>query len=205
MRSIFLRLVRYLISKIEEIEYRHLDTIPADDLSDKIQDSYLFPETQLLIETDTGWEPLSALHKTRPYKHWKVKLSNGYLTECADHHLFYTEDYKQIRVSDLYAGDKIWTDQGLVEIESCYPTEHVAEMFDTTVMSVNHRYYGDGILSSNTVLCVEFTTKMTIKLQDGSIKTTCIGDFFYSELSKKRKLRFIEKIKWSMWKIYSKI
>jgi len=73
------------------------------------------------------------------------------------------------------------------------------------VMSANHRYYGDGILSSNTVMCVNFSTKMTVKYPDGSIKDTCVGDFYYYTLQKERKLTLIERLKWKLWKIYTKI
>jgi hypothetical protein len=131
---------------------------PYEDCSDKIQSSFVFSETQLLVETDTGWEPLAALHSTRPYEHWKIVLSSGKATQCADHHLFYNENYQKIRASELFAGDRIWTRDGIEEILECYPTGSISSMFDTTVMSLNHRYYGDEILSSNTVMTGIFIT-----------------------------------------------
>lgn len=158
MRNNLLKIVRWLIEKIEAYEFRHLSIEPLQDLSDKIQNSYFFPETQLLIETDTSWEPLAALHVTRPYDNWKINLSSGKTTQCADHHLFYNETYQKIRASELYAGDQIWTKDGLEEVISCYPTGEKSSMFDATVMSINHRYYGDEILSSNTVMTGIFIT-----------------------------------------------
>lgn len=151
MRKFLLRIVRFLISTLTKWQYSHLGD-PLPDASDKIQCSYDFSTTQLLINTDTGWEPLSSVHKTRPYEHWKVILKNGYSTRCADSHVFYNEKLQKLFTYQIYAGDLLMTDQGPQEVIACYPTGHYSEMYDTTVMSVNHRYYGDGFLSSNTVM-----------------------------------------------------
>lgn len=126
--------------------------------SKKILESLDFNETEFLIDTDTGWQPLSSVHITQPYTHWKVVLENGYNTICADHHLFFDKDMQCIEASTLLAGDKIQTIDGLIEVKYCYPLPYKSSMFDTTVMSIDHRYYGDNILSHNTVSSSIFIT-----------------------------------------------
>jgi len=42
------------------------------------------------IETDTGWEEVTHIHKTIPYQKWKIQTSNGDNLECADNHIVFT-------------------------------------------------------------------------------------------------------------------
>lgn len=65
---------------------------------------------------------------------------------------------KKVKCSAIKVGDSIFTDEGLKKVLFCYPTGHTSSMYDTTVMSLNHRYYGNGILSSNTVMTGIFIT-----------------------------------------------
>jgi len=40
--------------------------------------------SNLEIETDSGWQPISAIHKTVPYTVWKLETQSGLFLECAD-------------------------------------------------------------------------------------------------------------------------
>jgi len=104
------------------------------------------------IETEDGWKPLTHIHKTIPYEVWVVETKD-YSLKCADEHILFTKDYKQIFVKDLQIGTEIYTEKGLQQITSVYNTNEVEEMYDVTVESDMHSFYSNGILSHNSVVC----------------------------------------------------
>jgi len=53
--------------------------------------------------------------------------------------------------------------------------------------------------------CNSFITKLLCKKDDGTIFTTNIGTLYYSEMSKYRKLTFLENIKVFLYKFLEKI
>lgn len=153
-----MNVITWLINKIDEYENRHLSKIPKEDLSDKIQDSYIFENSHLSIDTDTGWESLSALHITRPYQIWELETNEGLKTKCADNHIFFREGLIEVYASKLKPGDSVITRYGIQTVKKCEPLEQVSVMYDLTVDSSNHRFYGDDFLSHQTVLTTIFIT-----------------------------------------------
>jgi len=106
------------------------------------------------IETDTGWEDVTHIHKTIEYTEWKLVLSNDIELICADNHIVFDEDMQEVFVKDLKIGSKIQTKEGLFPVKSINETSNKSNMFDITVKSNNHRYYTNGILSHNTTTAV---------------------------------------------------
>lgn len=150
MKYLLLNIISFLIELIEKYEYRHL-CLDENDPNKKIIDSFIFEKTEIEVETDDGWKPVSKVFLTQPYKEWKIKTVSGKELICADHHLLFTPDYKVVRVDYLYSGDKIVTKNGVEEVEYCYPTSRKSSMFDVEIMSATHRFYANDILSHNTV------------------------------------------------------
>ena len=72
------------------------------------------------IETDTGWEPITYIHKTIPYQKWSIVTENGLILECADDHIIFLEDFSEIYIKNLEIGDFIHTYNGLQKIEKIY-------------------------------------------------------------------------------------
>lgn len=101
------------------------------------------------IETDTGWEPITYIHKTIPYQKWSIVTENGLILECADDHIIFLEDFSEIYIKNLEIGDFIHTYNGLQKIEKIYFSTEEEFMYDITVNSNNHRFYTNGILSHN--------------------------------------------------------
>lgn len=112
-------------------------------------------ESGWAIETDTGFEPISHIHKTVPYEKWILK-TDSFTLECADNHIVFRENFEEIFVKDLSVGDLIVTSNGLERVVSLENTHIEENMYDITVAHKNHRYYTDGILSHNTTLVVCF-------------------------------------------------
>ena len=107
-KSVTIKLLYFLIQFMEKIEYRDM-TLNEDDVSKKIIDS--INTLNLEVKTDTGYETVSKLHLTQPYTHWIVKTSNFKL-QCADNHIVFDSNFKEIFVKELKVGDTIQTEKG---------------------------------------------------------------------------------------------
>ena len=146
-KSVTIKLLYFLIQFIEKIEYRDM-TLNEDDVSKKIIDS--INTLNFKVKTDTGYETVSKLHLTQPYTHWIVKTSNFKL-QCADNHIVFDSNFKEIFVKELKVGDTIQTEKGEEKVISIQKFKYSTSMFDATVDHPNHRLYTNGILSHNTI------------------------------------------------------
>ena len=107
----------------------------------------------LEIETDTGWQPITHIHKTIPYTVWEICTDSGLQLECADDHIVFDDHYKEIFIKDLIAGVScIQTRIGSDRVKSLTRKSYDENMYDITVNSADHRYYTNHILSHNTTL-----------------------------------------------------
>lgn len=109
-----------------------------------------------MIDTDTGWEPVSKIMKTMPYEEWELKLSDGTFVVAADEHIVFTTGMKEIYMQDLKIGDTVMAQSGPATVISCQPTGRMSNMFDIQVDSVNHRYFANGILHHNTTTAAAY-------------------------------------------------
>jgi len=109
--------------------------------------------SNLEIETDSGWQPISAIHKTVPYTVWHLVTASGLTLECADTHIVFDEKFNELFVKDIEEGiTKIITKNGEETVTKIYQTSHEENMFDLTVDHPDHRFYTGGILSHNTTM-----------------------------------------------------
>lgn len=105
------------------------------------------------ILTDDGYVDLVSLHETIPYEIWNLKLSNGYVLECADDHIVFDCEMNEIFVKNLSIGDRVKTDDGYGIVIELSNTNTSENMYDfEMVANSNSRYYTNGILSHNTEL-----------------------------------------------------
>jgi len=103
------------------------------------------------IETDTGWEDISAIHKTIVYDEWKIETSSGKKLMCADNHILFDENLNEIFTKNCKPKvTHIMTKDGPELVFKCNKTEKSSNMYDITVDSDNHRFYTNDILSHNT-------------------------------------------------------
>ena len=104
------------------------------------------------IETDTGWADITALHQTVPYKIYEIETETGLKLKCADNHIVFDENMNEIFIKEkptciktINGNEKIIDFKILNKYENMYDFE-LSE-------NSNHRYYTNGILSHNTLLC----------------------------------------------------
>lgn len=148
MINILKNTIILLINFIEKIEYRG-KSLNEDDITKKILSSLRLKD--MYIDTDTGWEPISHIHITQPYKLWKVVLENGMYLEGADNHILFNEKYEEIFLKNVKPGDLIITLDGPIKATHIIKHNTKVSMFDVSVDSKNHRYWSNGILSHNTI------------------------------------------------------
>jgi hypothetical protein len=112
------------------------------------------------ILTDTGYESIETSNKTIPYDVWKIETSNHEL-ECADDHIVFLNDGKEIFAKDLQIDDIIQTESGDEKIISVNSLGFEETMYDLQLpKGTNHRYYTNGILSHNTTVLLELLSKL---------------------------------------------
>ena len=109
--------------------------------------------SNLEIETDTGWYPISKIIKTAPYQVWELHTESGMWLECADDHIVFDDNFNEIFVKDIRRGTYIQTIVGRDMVTCVQVLDRVENMFDVTVDSSDHRYFTSGILSHNTTIC----------------------------------------------------
>ena len=109
--------------------------------------------SNLEIETDSGWQPVTSIHKTVPYKVWTIQTSSGLMLDCADTHIVFDEYQNEVFVKDIKESiTKILTKNGAETVTKVVEKEHEESMFDVTVNHPNHRFYTNNILSHNTTI-----------------------------------------------------
>ena len=112
----------------------------SDQVDRKFIETYSVDDYEIL--TDTGWEDISAIHKTVPYEKWTIETTN-YKLSAADTHILFNENLEEVFLKDLKPGDKILTETGPEEVISIQKTNAIESMYDITVESENHRFYSN--------------------------------------------------------------
>jgi hypothetical protein len=129
------------------------------ELSDRVERKFVrsINVSNWEVSSDSGWVPITHIHKTIKYKEWVVKTISGKELICADDHIVFDTYGNQIFVKNIkpYV-TKILTEDGHETVVSVYETDKESNMFDLTVNSQNHRLYTNGILSHNTTTVVGY-------------------------------------------------
>ena len=146
-KKILIIIIKNLIELIEKYEYRDI-YLDENDISKKIMNSINLMNVK--VKTDTGYHLTTDIHITQPYKHYKIKTKEFELL-CADNHILFDNNFKEIFTKDLKIGDLIQTESGPQEVLSLTLENFKSSMFDLTVDHPNHRFYTNGILSHNTI------------------------------------------------------
>lgn len=143
LKSVILILIQF----IERIEYRNLSLDENDD-SKKILDDVRLDGIR--VNTPTGYENVTNIYKTQPYRIWRVELENGMSLDCADRHILFDSVGREVFVRDLCEGHVIQTKDGPKKIVKIDRSKFKVSMYDVTVDAPHHSYYTNGILSHNT-------------------------------------------------------
>lgn len=107
------------------------------------------------VKTDTGWQPVSQIHMTKPFSIYTVSTKD-YELSGADTHICYDELFNEKFLKDFQVGDYIMTIDGPQLVHKVTRNRTKVCMCDISVESEDHRYYTNGILSHNTTSSAMF-------------------------------------------------
>lgn len=148
MRKFLRFIIYFFIELIEKYEYRK-ETFNQDDPLKKVIN--VLSVKNLLVETDYGYVPIEELNLTQPYNLYRIELENGLFLECADVHAIFIEGHIIKYVSDLTTKDRVLTKLGISKVKSIKKLCSKVTMFDLSIDSDEHSYYGNDILNLNTI------------------------------------------------------
>lgn len=107
-----------------------------------------YPGNGRKILTPNGYKEIIEVHKTIPYRKFKVQVENGLFLECSYNHVIIREDY-----SEVYAKDSldslIITQLGISKVIEVIDLEIEEHMYDISIDSEDELYFSQGILSHN--------------------------------------------------------
>ena len=109
MKKMLINCITKLISFIDYIDFKYIKKEYLTDNYKTIEEIELDKSIQVL--TDTGFSPVSRLMVSKPFDIYKITLENGYFLECADEHIVFNEEFKEIYVDQLNIGNYIQTDE----------------------------------------------------------------------------------------------
>jgi hypothetical protein len=142
-----------------------------------------YPNTQnLRVLTPTGYQAFAGISLMRISKVWRLTLESSQWLECSDAHRIYVngEEYKPL--SQLAPGDQVFTLSGFKQIVSIEDTGRTEPVYDLVEVDGGHRYYTNGILSSN--------------CQFISFEETLINSLKLSALTGVTPLRTVGQVRW---------
>lgn len=107
-----------------------------------------YPANGRKILTPNGYVEILEVHKTIPYRKFRIETDNGLFIECAYNHVIICGDY-----SEAYAKDSlnkiIITEQGLANVTNVIDLKVEEHMYDISIDSEDELYFSNGILSHN--------------------------------------------------------
>lgn len=168
MKKWFKNIILILIQLIEKYEYRDLK-LDENDINKKIIDTIDISDEGLSILSHDGYHPITHIHKTQPYTVYELILESGDKLECADNHIIFCSGFEQKFVKDLTNKDYVMTKFGDIKVKSVTKTNRKISMYDVTVDSKDHSYYGNSILNHNTVIAAIFILHNTIFNYDKNV------------------------------------
>lgn len=151
MKQIIINICYKLISLIDFIEYKFIYNENLLDNYKTIEEINI-EDLNLLIETDTGFKPLTYITKSKPFEMYNIILENGYKLSCADEHILFDDNMNELYVKELKVNDYVQTDEGPKKIVSITIDNTKVCMCDVMVNDENHRFYSNHILSHNSVV-----------------------------------------------------
>lgn len=101
------------------------------------------------VLTHDGFKDFAGISLMKIDTIWRVTLSNGQWIECTDNHKIFVNGDKKKEVKDLTTDDEVFTLSGFSKIQSIDNTGRTAPVYDLVEVEDGHRYYTNGILSSN--------------------------------------------------------
>lgn len=158
-----------------------------DDIEHKIKEEIDISSKNIFVKTDTGYSKIKKLYKTRDYEIYRLTTNTGKILECADKHIIFNKQMKEMFVKDVRKFMYIQTEDGPEQIISIQRLGSRVEMYDLELDDINHRYYSNGILSHNTTTTAIFFAWFSIFNTDKNLAIIAQRDQIAGEVFSKIK------------------
>ena len=127
----------------------------SESIERKFTDSIDIDEWE--IETDSGWQDITSIHKTIEYEEWEIETEDGYSLIAADTHILFDENFNEVFVKDLILNiSYIRTKSGNSLVTKVINKGSSSHMYDISVDSKDHRFYSNDILSHNSTTIISY-------------------------------------------------
>lgn len=120
------------------------------------------------VQTENGYVPIIASHKTIKYQIWEIKTTS-YFLRGADTHIVFDSENNEIFLKDMVVGTYIKTITGIEEVKTVVKTNEYQHMYDLELNSHDQSYYTNGILSHNTTTAALYLLWYAMFVPDSSI------------------------------------
>ena len=116
-----------------------------------------FTETRipkgLKVLTPLGFREIEYIHKTIPYRKYRIRTGNGLTLECAERHVILDKDNNEVYASESL-GIEVQTVKGISKVIECQDLGETQAMYDISIKHLENAentelYYTNGILSHN--------------------------------------------------------
>lgn len=119
------------------------------------------------VLTPDGYKSFAGIRCLGQRPIFRVEFENNYWLECTDNHKIFVNDTTRVPVSELKVGDNVLSIHNNVKILSIVDTRETQLVYDLIEVDGGHRYYTNGVLSSNCeFLIYDETLISSIKLAD---------------------------------------
>lgn len=107
-----------------------------------------YPGNRRQILTPSGYKEIIEVHKTIPYRKFRIELNNNMSLECAYNHVIICSDNTEVYAKDSLNKDVI-TENGIAKVINVIDLEIEEHMYDISIDSKEEVYFSNGILSHN--------------------------------------------------------
>jgi hypothetical protein len=101
------------------------------------------------VLTPTGFKDFAGISLMGVEKIYKILLEDDLFLECTHDHKIYVNENDKKPVCEINTGDKIQTSAGIKKVLLIEDTGKIEQVYDLIEVDDGHRYYTNGILSSN--------------------------------------------------------
>jgi len=107
-----------------------------------------YPGNGRKVLTPHGYKEIIEVHKTIPYRKFKITLDNGMFLDGAYNHVIIDENKNEVYIKDSLHR-RIITEKGISEVIQVQDLSIEENMYDISIDSEDELYYSNGILSHN--------------------------------------------------------
>ena len=103
----------------------------------------------LKVLTPNGYKPFAGVAYMGDKETLQISLSNGMQISCSTDHKIYISETEYVHAIELTVNQSVMTLSGYSDIISIVETGKIEPVYDLIEVEDGHRYYTNGVLSSN--------------------------------------------------------